>query len=263
MSQTMFDPNAQAPATGAAGQLPVSGPEGHILVITSSEVKPTQSGTGGYMQINFQVTEGTAKGSTGSENLNLINANETTVEIAKRELTAIAYCVGQVQAFDYQNNPEVLYNKPFRAVVGLQKGTNGTEKGYTEVQKYLLLDGSPPSPNNIGGGQGQPGGMPPGMQQPGGMPQQQQQMPQQMPGNQPQQQQQVQQPQQQQMPQQQQPMQQQQMPQQQVPQQQQMPQQQVQQPQQQVQQQQPAVNPNTPWVNPQQQQGQPNQQIPF
>jgi hypothetical protein len=66
----------------------------YLAVITESELKPTKSGSGSYLQLTFQVLEGEYKGRFLWSRLNLHNANPTAVKIAQAELSAICRAVG-------------------------------------------------------------------------------------------------------------------------------------------------------------------------
>jgi len=66
----------------------------YLVVITESEMKPTKSGAGQYLQFTFQILEGKHKGRLLWARLNLDNANATTVKIARAELSAICRAVG-------------------------------------------------------------------------------------------------------------------------------------------------------------------------
>jgi len=136
---TPFDPTQVAPNTGGVGQLPISSETGHVMIITSADQKPTNDNTGSYLQLNVQITEGPSSGATGVIRLNIGNSNTDAVRIAYSDLSAICYVVGWVQPLQ---DLSVLYNKPFRAVVGFQKGKES--EGYTEVKKYFDLQGNKP-----------------------------------------------------------------------------------------------------------------------
>jgi hypothetical protein len=66
----------------------------YLAVITESELKPTKSGSGSYLQLTFQILEGEYKGRFLWSRLNLHNANPTAVKIAQAELSAICRAVG-------------------------------------------------------------------------------------------------------------------------------------------------------------------------
>jgi hypothetical protein len=135
----VFDPSLVAPVLGGGNALPVSDKNGHVIIITESEMKPTTSGTGTKLALTCQIQGGPHNGVEGEWDLNLGNANATTVRIAQTELSCICHAVGYVQALQ---NTEVLHNKPFRVVVELQKGQEAQEKGYVNVTKILRADGS-------------------------------------------------------------------------------------------------------------------------
>ena len=66
----------------------------YIAVITDSEMKPTKSGSGNYLQLTFQIVEGEYANRLLWVRLNLDNPNATAVEIARRELSSICRSVG-------------------------------------------------------------------------------------------------------------------------------------------------------------------------
>ena len=72
----------------------------YIAVITESEMKPTKSGNGQYLELTLQVVEGPYAGRLVWARLNLQNRNETTVKIAKGELSAICRAVNILQPKD-------------------------------------------------------------------------------------------------------------------------------------------------------------------
>jgi hypothetical protein len=135
----VFDPSQVAPTMGGSQNLPVSTNEGHPVVITGADWKQTLSGTGEMLQLQLEVIDGIHRGNTGTWNLNLKNANMTAVRIAIQELSCICHAVGHLSPL---KAVDVLFNKPFRVVVGLQKGAEAAEKGYTEIKQVLRIDGS-------------------------------------------------------------------------------------------------------------------------
>ena len=162
-----FDP------TQGGGSLPVGR---HPVIIESSEVKANKANDGGYLQLNVKLIDGPQTGTTGAYRLNLYHSNPQTAEIAHRQLSAICHCVG---VFNVQDSGQ-LHNIPFIIEVGLQKGEEAAQKGYTEVKKVFDINGNEPGK----AGQGAPAAQP--QQQPaaqGGFGQQQ---PSQQPAAQPQ-----------------------------------------------------------------------------
>ncbi len=83
----------------------------YVAMITESEMKPTKSGAGSYLQLTFEILEGQYKGRFLWARLNLDNANPTTVQIARGELSAICRAVGVMtpnDSVDLHNLPLVL-----------------------------------------------------------------------------------------------------------------------------------------------------------
>jgi hypothetical protein len=66
----------------------------YLAVITESEMKPTKSGTGSYLQLTFEIIDGPYKGRRLWSRLNLDNPNTVAVQIAKAELASICRAVG-------------------------------------------------------------------------------------------------------------------------------------------------------------------------
>ena len=177
MAQLIQAFNAQQyDPTQGGGSLPVGR---HPVIIESSEVKANKANDGGYLQLNVKLIDGPQTGTTGAYRLNLYHSNPQTAEIAHRQLSAICHCVG---VFNVQDSSQ-LHNIPFIAEVGLQKGEEAAQKGYTEVKKVFDINGNEPGK----AGQGAPAAQP--QQQPaaqGGFGQQQPaQQPQQPQGNAP------------------------------------------------------------------------------
>ena len=175
-----FDP------TQGGGSLPVGR---HPVIIESSEVKANKANDGGYLQLSLKLIDGPQTGTTGAYRLNLYHSNPQTAEIAHRQLSAICHVVG---VFNVQDSAQ-LHNIPFIIEVGLQKGEEAAQKGYTEVKKVFDINGNEPGKAGQGAAQAQPqgqGGF--GQQQPAQQPQQPQgggawgQQPAQQPAAQPQ-----------------------------------------------------------------------------
>lgn len=89
----------------------------YLAAITESEMKPTKSGGGSYLQLTFSVLEGEHRGRILWARLNLSNPNATAVKIAKSELSAICHGVGVLQPRDSVD----LHNLPLLITVKLKK----------------------------------------------------------------------------------------------------------------------------------------------
>ncbi|KAA1258310.1 hypothetical protein LF1_08260 [Rubripirellula obstinata] len=126
-----FDANQVEPANDME---PI--PDGkYVAVITDSEMKPTKSGTGSYLQLTFSIIEGPHSNRLLWVRLNLDNPNATAVEIARRELSAICRAVGVLVPSDSTD----LHNLP--CVIGVKlKRRNDTGELQNEVKGYFKKD---------------------------------------------------------------------------------------------------------------------------
>jgi hypothetical protein len=107
----------------------------YIAVITDSEMKPTKSGSGNYLQLTFQIVEGEYANRLLWVRLNLDNPNATAVEIARRELSAICRSVGVLVPTDSVD----LHNLPCCIHVRVKKRSDTGElqneiKGYSKKE---------------------------------------------------------------------------------------------------------------------------------
>lgn len=89
----------------------------YLAIITDSEMKPTKSGNGSYLELTFQVIEGQYKNRLLWSRLNLENPNQTAMQIARGELSAICRAVGVMQPKDSCE----LHNLPLQVTVKCKK----------------------------------------------------------------------------------------------------------------------------------------------
>ena len=89
----------------------------YLAAITESEMKPTKSGSGSYLQLTFTILDGEYKNRVLWARLNLNNPNATAVKIARSELSAICHAVGVMQPRDSVD----LHNLPLVITVKLKK----------------------------------------------------------------------------------------------------------------------------------------------
>ena len=170
MAQLIQAFNAQQyDPTQGGGSLPVGR---HPVIIESSEVKANKANDGGYLQLNLKLIDGPQMGTTGAYRLNLYHSNPQTAEIAHRQLSAICHVIG---VFNVQDSQQ-LHNIPFIIEVGLQKGEEAAQKGYTEVKKVFDINGNEPGKAGQGAPAAQPQQQPAaqggfGQQQPAAQPQ--------------------------------------------------------------------------------------------
>lgn len=114
-------------------------PGDYPVVITESDMKPTKSGSGEYLQLTLEVIDGPMKGRKLWDRLNLVNSNTTAVEIAQRALSQICHAVNVMTPQDSHE----LHGKPLVATVATKD-----EPGYgvrNEVKKYGAMNGAQPA----------------------------------------------------------------------------------------------------------------------
>ena len=107
----------------------------YVAVITESEMKPTKSGTGNYLQLTFQIVEGEYANRLLWVRLNLDNPNATAVEIARRELSSICRSVGVLVPTDSAD----LHNSPCLIHVRVKRRSD-TGELQNEIKGYSKKD---------------------------------------------------------------------------------------------------------------------------
>ena len=89
-------------------------PEGdYLVIIESSELKPTKAGTGTRINLKLQVIDGAEKGRTVFWGINYTNPNEVAQRIGRAELAMACRAVGILQPKDTME----MHNIPFYARV--------------------------------------------------------------------------------------------------------------------------------------------------
>lgn len=111
----------------------------YVAVITDSEMKPTKSGNGRYLQLTFQVVEGEHRNRLLWARLNLDNPNATAVQIARAELSAICRAVGVIAPKDSVE----LHDLPLIVTVRCKRRED-TGEVVNEIKGYSKRDSSPP-----------------------------------------------------------------------------------------------------------------------
>jgi len=107
----------------------------YLAVITDSEMKPTKSGNGQYLEITFQILDGPHKNRVLWSRLNLDNPSTQAVEIALGELSAICRAVGVMQPRDSVE----LHNLPLIVTVKC-KTREDTGEVANEIRGYARKD---------------------------------------------------------------------------------------------------------------------------
>lgn len=116
----------------------------HPVIIESAEVKPTKDNSSGYLQLNLKVIDGPNAGHVGAYRLNLYNQSQEAAQIAHRQLSAVCHVTQTFQLGPDGTQLQYLFNKPFVIEVGMQKGQEAQEKGYTEIKRVYDMAGNEP-----------------------------------------------------------------------------------------------------------------------
>ncbi len=133
MAEYIFNANEVQPSSGFE---PI--PAGkYVAVINDDIMKDTRSGTGRYLQLEFEIIEGEYRGRKLWARLNLENPNAQAVQIARSELSAICRAVNVMQLRDTVE----LHNMPLVISVRCKKNRETDEMqneiaGYEHKQSY-------------------------------------------------------------------------------------------------------------------------------
>jgi Protein of unknown function (DUF669) len=130
-----FDANQVEPST-AFEAIPAGK---YLAVISESEMKPTKSGSGHYLQLAFQILEGEFKNRVFWARLNLDNPNPIAVRMAQAELSAICRSVGVLAP----NDSVELHNLPLVIHVRCKKRSD-TGEITNEIKGYEKKESTPP-----------------------------------------------------------------------------------------------------------------------
>lgn len=134
-----FDANAVERNT-AFTPLPVGE---YDAVVIESEMKATKDGTGKYLQLKLQILSGKFQNRTLFDRLNLVNKNDTTVQIAKETLSAICRAVNVLTP----NDSAELHNKPLKIKVAVKPDQNGNPQN--DVKGYKPRHTGPTEPSLV------------------------------------------------------------------------------------------------------------------
>lgn len=128
-----FDPNAVEPQQDfepiPAGEYPA--------IITDSDMKPTKSGNGQYLELTHQITDGPLKGRLVWARLNLDNPNAKAVEIAQRSLSSICHACGVTKQI---NDSQQLHNIPHVIRVAYVEAS-GQYGASNEIKAWKRIEG--------------------------------------------------------------------------------------------------------------------------
>lgn len=92
-------------------------PDGwYQAMIIDSETKATKAGTGHYLQLTLEITDGPHTGRYVWDRLNLNNPNQTAVAIAQETLAQICHAISVLEP----KETEELHHKAMEIKVGIQ-----------------------------------------------------------------------------------------------------------------------------------------------
>ena len=118
----------------------------YTAIITDSDLKETRSGTGRYLQLEFEITEGEYSGRKLWSRLNIENPNPDAVRFARADLAAICRAVGVLHPGDSVE----LHNLPLRITVRCRRNQDdeivNEVKSYEAVEKAVIP--AVPAPQN-------------------------------------------------------------------------------------------------------------------
>jgi hypothetical protein len=114
---TSFDATSVEPTT-AYELLPAGKYRAQIV---ESEMRVTKNGMGQFLWLMLDILDGEYKGRKIFDQLNLVNPNPTTVEIAQRTLSALCHATGRMHVSD----SEELHLIPMTIQVKIKPPKNG------------------------------------------------------------------------------------------------------------------------------------------
>jgi len=142
MPSFQFDAQSHvAPPAPSREPLP---PGMYQVIVMASDIKPTQAGTGEFIELTLQVIDGEFSGRRLWDRLNVSNPNKTAEDIAKRQLQELCLAAGVTALTE----TEQLHDIPVLAQVDFDKKDPSRNRvlGYKSVgpAKPLASQGARP-----------------------------------------------------------------------------------------------------------------------
>lgn len=137
----MAELNFNAEEVQPAGTFEALPKADYLAMMVESEMKPTKSGDGEYLQCSWEVLEGEYKGRVIFDRLNLKNKNATAVKIAYQTLSAICHAIGVLHPRDSAE----LHGRPCIVKVALKERNDRPGEYSNEVKGYAAANGHKPS----------------------------------------------------------------------------------------------------------------------
>lgn len=120
MAELNFNAAQYEPSTGAMDPIPAGW---YNAAVDESELKPTKTPGGAYLQLRFTVLDGKHANRKLYVRLNIRNANPVAQEIAYKDLSAICHAVGIMNL----GASEQLHNIPMKVRVKVRPATGDYE----------------------------------------------------------------------------------------------------------------------------------------
>lgn len=106
------------------------------VIVISSDLKPTQAGTGEFIEFTLQIVDGQYAGRRVWDRLNVSNPNKTAEDIAKRQLQELCLAAGVTNLTD----TEQLHDVPVLCEIGLDR----KDPSRNRVMGYQAVAGARP-----------------------------------------------------------------------------------------------------------------------
>ena len=113
----------------------------YTAIISSSEMKATRDGYGEYLSLTLQVIEGQYENRLVFARLNLKNANDKAVDIARKDLAAICRAVGVMSP----QASEELHDIPLMIKVKVRPAS-GDYEASNDIGGYKTVEGQDLTP---------------------------------------------------------------------------------------------------------------------
>lgn len=108
----------------------------YTAIISASEMKATRDGYGEYLSLTLQVIEGQYENRLVFARLNLKNANDKAVDIARKDLAAICRAVGVMSP----QGSEQLHDIPLMIKVKV-RAASGEYEASNDIGGYKAVEG--------------------------------------------------------------------------------------------------------------------------
>ncbi len=113
----------------------------YTAIISNSEMKATRDGYGEYLSLTLQVIEGQYENRLVFARLNLKNANDKAVDIARKDLAAICRAVGVMSP----QSSEELHDIPLMMKVKV-RAASGDYEASNDIGGYKAAEGQDLTP---------------------------------------------------------------------------------------------------------------------